>query len=159
MKNIHVDYLANHPHTLGGLADAIHSQWKEMYARRGETRNDVRQKLQARAVTDRIPFTLVAVDGDTVVGSITVKEKDFPARPDLGPWIAGVFVKQSHRGQGISRQLLKTMEDKLAADFNISTVWLYTGSAEGLYTKTGYTLHEQVSQDGRSLVIMKKNLQ
>lgn len=140
------------------LAQSVYEQWIDMYTRRGECAEDVAKKMRDRAVDDRIPLTMVAFDGDLLVGSVTIKNDDFARRSDLNPWIAGVFILPEHRGKGYSPQLIAHAEDIARDKFKLDTIYLYTGSAEGLYTKTGYTVVERFDSDTRELVVMEKRL-
>lgn len=151
-------FLKEKQELLPQLAAAVHEEWATMYARRGETTADVEKKMRDRAVDDRIPLTMVAFDGDTLVGSVTIKNDDFARRSDLNPWIAGVFILPQFRGKGFSKELIAHAENVARDTFKLDTIYLYTGSAEGLYLKTGYTVVERFDSDTRELVVMEKRL-
>lgn len=151
-------FLKEKPEVMETLAQAVFDQWSSMYARRGESADDVQAKMVDRAVDDRIPLTMVGFDGDTLIGSVTIKNDDFARRSDLNPWIAGVFVLPEHRGKGYSRELIAHAETVAKERFDLDKIYLYTGSAEGLYIKTGYTVVERFDSDTRELVVMEKRL-
>lgn len=151
-------FLKEKPEIMTTLAAAVHEQWASMYARRGESVADVEQKMVSRAVDDRIPLTMVAFEGDTLVGSVTIKNDDFARRSDLNPWIAGVFVLPEFRGKGYSKALIRHAETIGRDTFGLEKIYLYTGSAEGLYLKTGYSVVERFDSDSRELVVMEKRL-
>lgn len=151
-------YLKEKLEILPQLAVAVHEQWAEMYTRRGETAEDIEKKMVQRAVDHRIPLTMVAFEGDTLVGSVTIKNDDFERRSDLNPWIAGVFILPEFREKGYSKELIAHAEDVAHNRFNLEKIYLYTSSAEGLYRKTGYTVVERFDSDTRELVVMEKRL-
>ncbi|ERP38904.1 GNAT family N-acetyltransferase [Chitinivibrio alkaliphilus] len=156
--NITITYLARHPHHIIPLGEEIYRQWETMYTERGESQEQVITKVRQRAVEGKIPCTIIAVVDSVLAGSITLKENDFATRPDLSPWIAGVFVCPQFRGQKISEKLITHAEKLLWEDFNIPRVYLYTGSAEGLYAKLGYSVHERIATPQKEIVIMEKEL-
>lgn len=151
-------FLKEKTEILPELAKAVHEQWAKMYARRGESAEDVEKKMVARAVDDQIPLTMVAFEGEALVGSVTIKNDDFARRSDLNPWIAGVFILPQFRGNGYSPQLIAHAEQVGKETFNLEKIYLYTGSAEGLYIKNGYTVVERFDTDTRELVVMEKSL-
>jgi GNAT superfamily N-acetyltransferase len=156
--NFSVTWLADKREHIPDLAREIFTQWEQMYTDRNETVHDIEEKLRKRAVKDTIPFTLVAMEGMHSAGSITVKKNDFSSRPELSPWIAGVFVLPRYRRKGLATMLIETAESLLSEHFSIQKTYLYTGSAEQLYLKRGYTVRERIPQKGRELVIMEKDL-
>jgi GNAT superfamily N-acetyltransferase len=50
---------------------------------------------------------LVALDQDQLLGGDVLAADDLSSRPDLGPWLACVFVTPSARGTGIAEQLIE----------------------------------------------------
>ncbi|MBR3720876.1 MAG: GNAT family N-acetyltransferase [Clostridia bacterium] len=48
---------------------------------------------------------LILLDGDTLVGFISIFEHDGDERLDLKPWYATMFVKKEYRGNGYSKIL------------------------------------------------------
>lgn len=152
------DYLSNHPEFAETLGEAIYYQWEEMYQKQGKSVADVVETVRARAVSDAIPLTMVAVECGVLLGSVTIKENDFAAHPELTPWIAGVFVLPEQRGRGIGSGLVLHAE-KIAADqFGVEETYLYTGSASGLYAQLGYDVFETVDRGDKVLTLMKKRL-
>ncbi len=153
-----IQLLAHREEMVSELASALFNQWSTMYARRNETLADVEKKVAERAVEGSIPLTMVATDGDALIGSITIKNDDFPRRSDLNPWIAGVFIAPDYRGQGYSKKLIIHAEKVAKEQFGLSSIYLYTGSADGLYTKMGYEEIEVFDAHTRPLTVMGKSL-
>jgi GNAT superfamily N-acetyltransferase len=84
----------------------------------------------------RIEFLVGIIDGDGVACG---------ALQDLEPGVGEIkrmYVKPPYRGRGLSRQILKAVEE-LAAERGLHTLRLETGrflpAALGLYTSSGYT--------------------
>lgn len=81
-------------------------------------------------------FVRLAADG-TPVGTASLAQRDLDSRPDLGPWLAGVFVLPGHRSRGHAAALVRHVEG-YAAGLGIARLWLYTGSAAELYARLGW---------------------
>ena len=95
------------------------------------------ERLRQRTNRDRIPTTYVALDGDELLGSVTLVEHDISTWPGLSPWLAGVYVKPSRRGQGVGSALVRHAV-RQAAEMGIARLYLYTDSARGFYEKLGW---------------------
>ena len=156
--NITLDFLAHHTDKIDLLGREIYSQWIDMYTRQNKSVDDVIKTVESRAVTDTIPLTMIALEGDTLLGSVTLKVSDFSAHPELTPWLAGVFVLPQYRKQGVGSKLIGFAENIAKEKFNVETLYLYTGSASGLYEKLGYKTFETVDRGDKILTLMKKEL-
>ncbi len=152
------DFLIDHPEQIDDLGSAIYYQWEDMYKGQGKSVAEVTETVRARAVKSTLPITMVAVDGDTVLGSVTIKVNDFASHPELTPWIAGVFVKSEFRGNGYGKGLISFAEKVANEQFDVSEIYLYTGSASKLYEKVGYETFDSVDRGDKVLTLMKKSL-
>lgn len=104
------------------------------------------------------PQTFVLlVDGEPV-GTASLAARDLDERPDLTPWLAGVFVVPEARGRGHAPRLVATVE-AACRNASIPTVWLYTNTAERLYARLGWRTVETVPRDGKPPVaLMRRDL-
>lgn len=75
----------------------------------------------------------------------------------LKPWLALLYTEEDYRKQGIGKLLIDETERKAKA-LNLSTIYLYTFTAESLYTKCGWEKIDMVQYKGHDTVIMKKEL-
>lgn len=50
------------------------------------------------------PF--VMLDGDRIIGMVTVAKTDYYPLPDVYPWVSGVFVSEEYRGHRLSGQMI-----------------------------------------------------
>jgi len=101
--------------------------------------------------------TFVLLEGDTPVGTASLTSDDLPARPDLTPWLAGVFVRPEFRGRGHARALVRWVEDH-ARSFGVGRLWLNTGEAEGLYAGLGWHRVEAFELRSHPNVLMRRDL-
>ena len=78
--------------------------------------------------------TFVLFDGDRPVGTAGLLRSDLESRPDLTPWLGGLFVEPAFRGRGHATALVRQVEE-FARAASVPVLWLYTLHAEGLYLR------------------------
>jgi GNAT superfamily N-acetyltransferase len=101
--------------------------------------------------------TFVLLEQDRPVGTASLTHDDLAARRDLTPWLAGVFVEPDARGRGYATALVRRVE-AFASAASVPVLWLYTWSAEPLYSRLGWQ-REGLEQDrGREVVLMTRRL-
>jgi GNAT superfamily N-acetyltransferase len=113
--------------------------------------------LAQRTRADGIPTTFVAVEGNLPIGSACLVEHDMATRPDLHPWLAGVFVVPEQRGRGVGSALVNHGAARAAA-LGVSSLFLYTNGAEPVYAKLGWRVRERAFYEGRTVTIMERAL-
>jgi GNAT superfamily N-acetyltransferase len=112
---------------------------------------------QTAATTGIMPRTLVLlVDGEPA-GTARLTTRDLEERPDLTPWLAGMFVAPHARGQGHAARLIAAVEQQARAA-SISTLWLYTNTAERIYARAGWRTVETVRHNGKPFALMRRHL-
>lgn len=102
---------------------------------------------------DRIPTIYVALDGDELLGSVSLVEHDMSTHCDLTPWLSGTFVKPERRGQGVASALVRQAVHS-ASEMGISRLYLYTYPARGLYEKLGWQPLVEDEYEGHTVTIM-----
>jgi GNAT superfamily N-acetyltransferase len=110
--------------------------------------------LSQRTRAAGIPTTFVALEEDLPIGSACLVEHDMTTRPDLSPWLAGVFVVPEHRRSGVGSALVNHAAARAAA-FGVSTLFLYTNGAEAVYARLGWRVRERELYEGRTVTIME----
>ena len=78
-------------------------------------------------------------------------------RPDLTPWLAGVFVVPEARRRGYAARLIAAVEQAGRAG-SIPTLWLYTSSAERIYARAGWRTVETFDRRGKPTALMRRDL-
>ncbi len=76
-----------------------------------------------------MPRTFVLLVDDEPVGMASLDAHDLDTRPDLTPWLAGVFVAP-HARAGATPRLVAAVE-AFAASLGVATLWLYTAPPRG----------------------------
>ena len=156
--DIRIDYLANHPAVADGLAKISWTEWRSIYEARRDTFADVLKACRERMNIDHLPLALVAFDGDKLVGTVSLKPQDLEVRPELTPWLGGLFVAPEWRHRGVASLLLKRAVEE-ARRLKLAKLYLWTSSAEGLYRKLDWQPVERLDYCGRRIVVMRSDLQ
>ncbi|HEY0068546.1 MAG TPA: GNAT family N-acetyltransferase [Chloroflexia bacterium] len=151
-STMHIEPIANHPHLIDTIARWHWDEWGHHDP--GGSAESWAEGLRERTHRDRIPTTYVALDGDVPLGSATLVDNDMSTRPDLWPWLAGVYVRPESRGQGVGSALvLHTV--RAAAGMGVEKLYLYTGGARGFYEKLGWRHIGDEHYEGRAVAVME----
>jgi GNAT superfamily N-acetyltransferase len=102
-----------------------------------------------------LPSLYVARLGIEPVGEVTLIDHDMELHRDLTPWLSALFVQPEHRGQGIGAALVAHLESQ-ARSAGIRRVYLYTSTAEGFYTRLGWTTFGRERYENEHVVLMSK---
>lgn len=104
-----------------------------------------------------MPRTFILLADGEPVGTASLVAHDLDERPDLTPWLAGVFIEPHARGQGYAGHLISAVEQE-ARSASIPTLWLYTNKAERIYARAGWRTVETVQHSGRLFALMRRDL-
>lgn len=127
--------------------------WQEFWRHDGYTLAETQATYAVCTALRGAPQTFVLLDGSQPVGTATLARHDLDERPDLTPWLAGVYVVPEARGRGHARRLVAAVEDACRAAA-IPSAWLYTHTAEGLYARLGWRVAEVVERAGNPPVTL-----
>jgi GNAT superfamily N-acetyltransferase len=103
------------------------------------------------------PQCFVLLVDEVPVGTAGLVADDLDERPDLTPWLAGVFVAQEARGRGHVNHLIAAVEAAARAA-SVTTLWLYTTTAERVYLRAGWVTIEHFEHNGRPAALMRRDL-
>lgn len=106
---------------------------------------------------ETLPITWVAADPrGRAAGAVGVGEFDPPERRDRSPWVLGMVVDTQHRGQGVGRLLLSTV-DRWATGGGHRRLWVATGGAAvAFYQRCGWRPFETFPRaDGEVTVLVR----
>ena len=120
----------------------------------GWTVPDCLAELRTHGPAGTVPFTLVALRGDEVLGSISLIRDDPPAPAHLGPWLASFLVREDIRGRGIG-SLLHNRLLATAAAAGWQEIFLWTPGASAWYGARGWTAVSRFEAHGRESLIMR----
>ncbi len=161
--DIAIDYLVNCPGLIDELARLSWEEWQEIYKQRKQTLEHSVKNYRDRMNTDQLPLTLVAVrvgltaDRPELVGMVSLKFHDMDTRPDLDPWLGGLFVLPEWRNRGVGTMLMHRATEE-ARRLNVPRLYLWTHTAERLYDKLGWQVVERTTYFDKEAVLMQIDL-
>ena len=131
--------------------------WEEFWRPRGHSPEETLAAVHDAIAAVRMPRTFVLLADGEPVGMASLAARDFDARPELTPWLAGVFVAPAARGRGFAAALIGAVEDECRRTL-IETLWLYTRTAERIYLRAGWRTVETVAHNGKTYALMRRDL-
>jgi N-acetylglutamate synthase-like GNAT family acetyltransferase len=146
-----IEYLADHPETLDTLVQWTHGEWGNVHG--GETLEQRRTRFAGSLNRDRIPLTVVALEGGELLGSASLIAHDMETRMELTPWLASVFVAEQYRRRGVGAELVRRIMAE-ARKLKVPLLYLYTVHSERLYASLGWTVMERTDYLEHPVVIM-----
>ena len=133
-------------------------RWEAFFKGGTTTLSEVIERdARTASSSDLLPTVLVLLEDDHPVGMVAICLDDLDGRPELNPWLAGLYVEPAHRGKGHALRLMTALET-LAVKSDIEKLTLYTASAAGLYEKAGWRTLETFKKKGKDFQIMRKEL-
>lgn len=133
------------------IAEWIWMEWArhEPDASRADSDAVVHAALQGAP----IPHFLVARVAERPVGCASIVAADLPTRPDLGPWLANVYVHPGWRGRGVGTALARRAmaHGARCAD----RLYLYTSGGTAMYERLGWQAFDDGCYAGRPIVILR----
>lgn len=138
-----IAHLHDHPALRPVVAQAI---WTEFWSHgEGYTAAELEALLADATDPDRLPLCRIALDGGRLLGTASLIDNDDPARPQLWPWLAAVWVAPEVRAQGIGSMLVQAIRAD-AARLGIAALHLGT-DRPGWYARFGALFQEQARAD------------
>lgn len=119
------------------LVEWFIAEWEPWYGAGGD--GDAKADLAACSDRDALPVCLVALGpDDSLLGTVALRATSVGSELGFGPWLAGLLVETTQRGQGIGSALVAAIEDE-AARLGYDAIYTSTDSAEGLMRQRGWT--------------------
>jgi GNAT superfamily N-acetyltransferase len=131
--------------------------WETFGRAGGHTFEHTLRAVEGSVTIHQMPRTLILLVDGSPVGTASLVAHDLDERPDLSPWLAGVFVEPDARGQGYAALLIAAVE-KQARRAAIPRLWLYTKAAERIYARVGWRTVDTVEHGGKAFALMCRDL-
>lgn len=132
-----IEYLSDHPEVIPTLASWHHKQFG--YLNPGGSLEQVKVHLRSHTGRCQIPTTLVMLEDSELLGSASLVASDMDTHPELGPWLASVYVAPAYRRQGIGSALVERIMEEARA-LGEDALYLYTPDKEAFYRRRGWTV-------------------
>lgn len=149
---MHIDYLCDRPEFVEELAELNFKEWGEF--RPGDTLEARTERMRKACGKGAIPSVVVAIEDGRLLGGALLIDSDMKTRPELTPWLAGVYVKAEERGRGVASQLVNRIVEE-AKTLGVQTLYLYTDAAQSLYARLGWEVVEELVYENLPVTIMK----
>jgi len=147
-----IEPLADHPERVATLAAWHHAQWAHLYD--DWTLQVASDELSDHASRRALPTTLVLLDGDDLLGSVSLVLEDAPDLQHLGsPWLASLFVRPEARGLGFGKALVRAAQT-LAQQQGVSRLYLFTPEHADFYRKLGWAAFARTELRGTPVEVM-----
>ncbi|HPR63923.1 MAG TPA: GNAT family N-acetyltransferase [Thermoanaerobaculia bacterium] len=121
--SITICHLFEQPQHVKAVAGWIHREWWSQ--RPGHTEATMELRLRQACSPDRVPLSLLAMEGCTPIGTVNLVENDAEQRPDWTPWLAALLVLPDYRGRGTGTDLVKRLL-RYASRLEIKELYLGT---------------------------------
>lgn len=131
--------------------------WEEWRREDGYSLQETITKVAKRTSPSGPEQCFVLLLNGTPVATASLTDRDLPARLDLKPWLAEVFVKPKFRCRGFASQLVRCVEGACRSA-EIPTVWLFTASAADLYSRLGWQALGIEAYHGTDVILMRRDL-
>ena len=154
MTDIAIHPLLDHAVAIPNIATWFYDEWGEIYSEK--TQVAVQRRIETWLTPNQIPTSLVAVQGNHVVGTVALKESEleFP----YTPWLAGLYVIPRLRRNGIGALLVDAAEQK-AVSLGVGDLYLYTPVSQAFYERLGWSTLEHRRLPNGPVTVMSKRLQ
>jgi GNAT superfamily N-acetyltransferase len=156
-SEIILDYLSNWPDRIPELAGYAYDEWRALFESKGQNYEDALSSYRERAKIDSLPLALVALHDGNVIGTASIKINDLDIRPEITPWLGGVFVVPQWRRRGIATHLIRRAIEE-AHRLHLSELYLWTPSARSLYERLGWSELERLKYCGYEISVMKRKI-
>ena len=150
-----IEYLADHSDVIPTIAQWAYKEWAYLHPER--TYAEVERLIAEGSNKEDMPISLVAMFAGKVIGWAVLKASDFKERPNLSPWLGGLYIEKQHRRKGVGTRLVGEIEG-LSARRGVRKLFLVTDDAEEFYCDLGWSVRERTESKGVSVVVMEKDI-
>jgi len=149
---VEIKFLADAASHVDQLADWHHAQWHEFHA--DWTHEIARAELLAHAQCKTLPTTLVLIENEVLLGSVSLLEDDAVELSAIGnAWLASLYVKPDERGRGFGVQLVNAMMQH-AKNISLKEIFLFTPEHKVFYQTLGWQLLQQANVNRQQVDVM-----
>jgi predicted N-acetyltransferase YhbS len=143
------------PHHGPALAASHAREWQHLYANWNE--QTALAEFHAETAGADIPATWVLHDPTRgLIGSVSLVLDDLPARPDLAPWLASLYVLPPFRGLGCGRRLVNEALRRFDL-LGYDGVYLFTESRMSYFSKLGFVPIDTALAERVPVTIMRRS--
>ncbi|MEO8161777.1 MAG: GNAT family N-acetyltransferase [Arenimonas sp.] len=149
-----IEPIEAHRDAVATLAGWHHAQWGHLYSH--WTQEVALAELQEHAArATGLPTTLVAVEDEALLGSVSLVLEDAPELAEHGsPWLASLYVIPQARGRGIGARLVHAAVARAAVE-GIAELFLFTPEHRDFYQRLGWRPLARTALKGTPVDLMQ----
>ncbi len=149
-----LDWLINHMNHSDTMAQWLHRQFNYEFAQ--QSLADWQAEF-AEGQSNKEWKCLIALEDGQLLGGAAFADNDLSDRPELGPWLACVFVTPGARGRGLAAELIEGICQH-AKSVGVSRLYLHTHDQQAYYAKRGWRAVERFDAWGMEQCLMERNV-
>lgn len=149
-----MDWLENHMDKCDQMAEWLHQTFSYEFAQ--QSLASWQQEFAAGQRNGHWKC-LIATEQNQLLGGACLASDDLPDRPELGPWLACVFITPTARRRGLAAQLIEGICSH-AREAGFTTLYLHTHSQRDYYTGLGWEVLERFESWGKEQWLMSRRL-
>ena len=149
------EYLADHDELVPELANWHFAEWS--FLQPNETLEGRTLRLRRCCGRNEIPTVVIALLGNLLCGSGMLVAQDMDSRPNLTPWLAGLYVAPQYRRKGYGAKLIERIVQEAAA-LQAQALYLYTPNSEKYYFDRGWSVMERCKYRGTDVSVMSRSI-
>ena len=153
---VRIELLTDRAELAPTLARWHHAEWGHLYHPDEWDERAAEAEFEAMAARGSRDLTWVALDGDDLLGSVSLIASDGLADHEhLTPWLASMFVAPEARGRGVAGLLTDALLAH-AAERGDEHVYLFTSGQEAFWRSRGWRLLGPADAAGHAAVVMAR---
>lgn len=149
-----LDWLINHMHLSDTMAQWLHRQFTYEFAQ--QSLAEWQHEFAEGQYNDEWKC-LIALENGQLLGGAAFTDNDLSDRPDLGPWLACVFVRPEARGRGLAAGLIEGICNH-ARSCCVTRLYLHTHDQQRYYAKRGWQPLERFDAWGMEQWLMGRDM-
>lgn len=151
---VRIDFLKNQAQHAETIASWVFNAWGDGTP---EGRARASARVAERLRDDAVPLTLVAVEGELALGTVSLFEEDLAGWGHLTPWLAALYVDSGARNRGVGTALVGRVL-RVAGDLGYEKVYLQAQEARDFYEDLGWRTIGQLRTDRGDTVVMEHDI-
>ncbi|MGC3791262.1 GNAT family N-acetyltransferase [Priestia aryabhattai] len=132
-----IDFLSNHPSYIKEVASMIYKEFVENTS--SEMTFEETLIFFSQTKKDGFPLTLIALEGEECLGTVSIVENDLKTQDVYKPWLASLYIKPQYRSRGVGQSLIIEVL-KVAKNLGYQELYLKTETASDYYQSRGWNL-------------------
>ncbi len=152
-----IDPLSKYPGLIPVLARWHHREWQHLNPETYDLQARINEYQQTATDLTSLPQMLIAHINGHALGSARLINRNMDSHPELGPWLASLYVPPDFRQQGIATRLITEIEIT-AKQFGFEKLYLFTEDKREMYNRLGWQEHFREKYYEKQVIIMTKNL-